>query len=272
MVVHPLKAFTHYADLSISEFSEDPHNPDAISPLPHEALPSHPDVLAHTHSSPRGTADVSPHAGDTSREVTTSGTHALSESAAQDARPKKNYRKYSSTLHVTLSSRKPEPSPKVPAKLSDIHKSEPDLRSSDAYESISSGQAKQEEPFHPPDSPAPRPESRSAPSSVRNSLLLGDYDESDEEESVSITTGRLNLSFSSDGVNVKSELVQTEQVAASEHEAALGKGDLCDEEDDDNTETCVSNPLEADGPSEDGVRTAGNCGEFWKCRLVPCPH
>lgn len=172
---------------------------------------------------------------------------------------------------MTLSSRKPEPSPKAPAKPFDSHKSEPDLRFSNAYESISSGQAKQEDPLHPPDSRAPRPESRSAPSSVRNSLLLGDYDESDEEDSVSITTGRLNLSFSSDGVNVKSELVQTEQVAASEHEAALGKGALGDE-DEDNTETCVSNPLETDGSLEEGVRTPGNCGDIWKCRLVPCPH
>ncbi|XP_047495695.1 E3 ubiquitin-protein ligase lubel-like isoform X9 [Penaeus chinensis] len=255
VVVHPLKAFTHYADLSISEFSEDPHNPDAISPLPHEALPPHPDALAHTPFSPRGAAEARPRAGEAPREVPTSGTHALSESAAPDARPKKNYRKYSSTLHVTLSSRKPEPSPIVPAKPFDSHKSEPDLRSSDAYESISSGQAKQEEPLHSPDSRAPRPESRSAPSSVRNSLLLGDYDASDEEDSVSITTGRLSLSFSSDGVNVKSELVQTEQVAASEHEAALEKAALGDE-DEDNTETCVSNPLEEDGSLEERVRMA----------------
>lgn len=64
-------------------------------------------------------------------------------------------------------------------------------------------------------------ESKSAPTSVRNSLILEEeeeeQDESDADESMSITTGRLSLSLGTDSINVKSEVIQTEQVDAVEH-------------------------------------------------------
>lgn len=66
--------------------------------------------------------------------------------------------------------------------------------------------------------PVPPPlDNKPAPSSAKSSSSLDDVHDSDDEESVSVTTGRLSLSLSASSINVKSEVIQTEQVVSVDH-------------------------------------------------------
>ncbi|XP_066985872.1 E3 ubiquitin-protein ligase lubel-like isoform X44 [Macrobrachium rosenbergii] len=126
----------------------------------------------------------------------------------------KKARKYSSTLHVSLSTQNQISEHTTEKGQASFAHQKPfqDLCTPDGYESIAT-------PFEEKERLAGnQPESKSAPASARNSLLLEDYEVSDEEESVSITTGRLSLSLSAASINVKSEVIQTAQVPAAEHE------------------------------------------------------
>ncbi|XP_064112911.1 E3 ubiquitin-protein ligase lubel-like isoform X7 [Macrobrachium nipponense] len=126
----------------------------------------------------------------------------------------KKARKYSSTLHVSLSTQNQISEHTTEKGQASIAHQKPfqDLYTPDGYESIATPLEEKERLA------GNQPESKSAPASARNSLLLEDYEVSDEEESVSITTGRLSLSLSAASINVKSEVIQTAQVPAAEHE------------------------------------------------------
>lgn len=102
-----------------------------------------------------------------------------------------------------------------------------------------------------------RQESRSAPSSLRNSQVIEESDESNEDESVNVTTGRLSLSLSASSINVKSETIQTEQVAASGHSQEKKK-ELSSEDDEDDRDEHISLHQEEMKTLEDDGQPSGN--------------
>ncbi|XP_066985657.1 E3 ubiquitin-protein ligase lubel-like isoform X11 [Macrobrachium rosenbergii] len=204
VVVHPLKAFTHYADLSVSEYSEGRLTPATPG---EETTPYKPSSFI---SSNYDTSSANSRANsDPKPLVALNGKSTPNPKAAS-----KKARKYSSTLHVSLSTQNQISEHTTEKGQASFAHQKPfqDLCTPDGYESIAT-------PFEEKERLAGnQPESKSAPASARNSLLLEDYEVSDEEESVSITTGRLSLSLSAASINVKSEVIQTAQVPAAEHE------------------------------------------------------
>ena len=215
MVVHPLKAFTHYADLSVSEYSEGHSNPAA----PDEDTPSYKSSSLISSNYDTSSAVIG------SNLVPRPPPCDMQDGtvAASPVYPKhvsKKSRKYSSTLHVSLSTQN-----KVSEHTTDKmqytlvpQKAVQDLQTPDGYESIATPLEEKQRLAVQAVPSSDEPETISAPASARNSLLLDDYEASDEEESVSITTGRLSLSLSAASINVKSEVIQTAQVPATEHE------------------------------------------------------
>ncbi|KAK7079022.1 ubiquitin-protein transferase activity protein, partial [Halocaridina rubra] len=166
-----------------------------------------------------------------SMQDTTLDTNVASTSQKNNPAQKKA-RKYSSTLHVSLSSQNKVSEHTTEKHLTSLmlQKSVPDSRTPDDYESIATPLEEKERLVAEPKTlTVGQPESISAPSSARNSLLLEDYDISDEdEESVSITTGRLSLSLNAESINVKSEVIQTAQVPVEDHEQDTDKDNFSD--------------------------------------------
>ncbi|XP_064112910.1 E3 ubiquitin-protein ligase lubel-like isoform X6 [Macrobrachium nipponense] len=204
VVVHPLKAFTHYADLSVSEYFEGRLTPSTPG---EETTPYKPSSFI---SSNYDTSSADSRANsDPKPLLALNGKSTPSPKAAS-----KKARKYSSTLHVSLSTQNQISEHTTEKGQASIAHQKPfqDLYTPDGYESIATPLEEKERLA------GNQPESKSAPASARNSLLLEDYEVSDEEESVSITTGRLSLSLSAASINVKSEVIQTAQVPAAEHE------------------------------------------------------
>ncbi|XP_045618058.2 E3 ubiquitin-protein ligase lubel isoform X11 [Procambarus clarkii] len=245
VVVHPLKAFTHYADLSVSEYSEEPR-----SPAPSDCMMSPSVCSLDTKSSTRHTGSPpprdqppsgNPQFQDFLLSQNTSPDEALISGACSSQSPEhqanrihKKAPKYSSTLHVSLSTQKDVYEHSTDrgsaSRLQPAHDLFPELSSSEADEAADTLAPANRDNSFPHFTPAGvRPQSKSAPSSVRSSLILEECDESDEEESVSITTGRLSLSLDNASINVKSESIQTEQVVAGEHPHEEEREQLCDE-------------------------------------------
>lgn len=146
-----------------------------------------------------------------------------------------------------------------------VHGSVPELRSSEADVDTAETYKSEQENFVSYLTQASITSgSKSAPTSVRNSLILEDDDESNEEdESVSITTGRLSLSLGADSINVKSEIIQTEQIDAVEHTQQVKQEE--EEQDHDQlreTETAKTLlPVEKEVALEEGQgQNPGNCG------------
>ncbi|KAK3890763.1 hypothetical protein Pcinc_005295 [Petrolisthes cinctipes] len=100
VVVHALKAFTHYADLSVSVYSEEPRRPAPLDPV---TSPSH--LSLDSVPLPRDAGLVPPHLSPPRQTSASSIPSTQSCSQQLQAAPKKPP-KYSSTLHVSLSTQK----------------------------------------------------------------------------------------------------------------------------------------------------------------------
>lgn len=265
MVVHPLKAFTHYADLSVSEFSEEPR-----SPAPPDSMTSSSISSLDTKSSARDTGSPPPKGSllpihSTPDEAVTSGTPASQPPSHHLRRTLKKTPKYSSTLHVSLSTQNEvyehTTDKSLVQRLQPAQSSVAELLSLEVGEATVNLPLDQEDSFPHLIAPVTRPKSKSAPNSVRNSFILEDCSESEEEESVSVTTGRLSLSLSAASINVKSEIIQTEQVVAPEHSQEEME---CVFDEVEENEGAKSTPAEEEkeeaAAMEGGGRTPGNCG------------
>ncbi|XP_068220489.1 E3 ubiquitin-protein ligase lubel [Palaemon carinicauda] len=253
VVVHPLKAFTHYADLSVSEYSEGRVTPANSG---EEATPYKPSSFISSNydtSSADSRANATP---KPPREMQDGKSTLGTKAAAKKAR------KYSSTLHVSLSTQKQTSEHTTEKVQSSFVHQKPfqDLRTPDGYESIATPFEEKERVAAQNVPAGSQAESKSAPSSARNSLLLEDYEVSDEEEeSVSITTGRLSLSLSAASINVKSEVIQTAQVPAAEHEEmnAVNQEQTGDVDQDDTADENVKNQAESNLEADADPSTKG---------------
>lgn len=260
-MVHPLKAFTHYADLSVSDYSEEPRGTVFL----HPTTPSPNSSLTSVHPS-RGNASPLPECSPDPRHVPppqTSNTESLN-SVSQTSPPQtlKKTPKYSSTLHVSLSTQR-KVSEHTTAK-SPVELRQPPSLSVPEQQTFEKGESvRSPSTTNAQDSQLLRPvppsiESKSAPGSLRNSFVFDDAYESDDEESVSVTTGRLSLSLSASSINVKSEVIQTEQVAAVDHGKGKETIDKTNEEEDEIVDRHPSDVGEV-AATVGGGRTQGKC-------------
>ncbi|KAK4323672.1 hypothetical protein Pmani_005643 [Petrolisthes manimaculis] len=237
VVVHPLKAFTHYADLSVSEYSEEPRRPAPLDPV---TAPSH--LSLDSVPLPRDAGLVPPRLSPP-RQTSVSSIPSTQSCSQQLQAASKKPSKYSSTLHVSLSTQK-----EVYEHTTDkaaVLRRQSNQGTTTIEHTQEKSMVKESLPAQTPQSSThltpvkTRQESWSAPSSVRNSQVMEDRDESDEDESVSVTTGRLSLSLSASSINVKSEIIQTEQIASSGHSQDKNK-EPSSEEDEDDREAQIS--------------------------------
>lgn len=214
------------------------------------------------------------------QDLTATGSPITSHTPLnQTKRIGKKFAKYSSTLHISLSTQEvyehTTDKGSVP-RCQPIHGSVPrcqpmlgsvpelcSVEATDTAESCKLGQDLSTSHYLTP--PSIISKSKSAPTSLRNSLILegSDVSDDDDDESMSITTGRLSLSLGTDSINVKSEVIQTEQVDAVEHSQQGGEEEECASGDQLGKEEGVirSLPVEVAAVEEEGEGQSnpGNC-------------
>ncbi|MPC07850.1 hypothetical protein E2C01_000417 [Portunus trituberculatus] len=228
VVVHPIKAFTHYADISVSDFTEEPHSKVSL----HPTTPSPNSSPTSVHPSGGNTRLPPKHSPDSRHTPPpqTSKPEMLNivsqTSPAQSCQSQKKVPKYSSTLHVNLSTQR-KSSEHTTAKSPAAARQPPSLSVLEAKGGSSTACAQDPQRLRPVPLSV---DNKSSPRSAGNSFVLDDAYESDDEESVSVTTGRLSLSLSSSSINVKSEVIQTEQVATVDHGDRIEPNDKTNEE------------------------------------------